>query len=66
MKAIKVKIINAHHTDDECMESLHDFCGVNDGDIVSAEMMENGTVFISSKDGENDTYLRECEYEVVE
>lgn len=64
MKIVKVKIINAHFADDECVETLHDFCGVNDGDVIDA-VWHTDCVFLSNTDG-HETYLRKCEYEVVE
>lgn len=62
--AVKVKIINAHFSNGECLESLHDFLGVSDGDIVDATLWK-GDYFVVDSDG-NETYLRNGEFEVVE
>lgn len=64
MKIVKVKIINAHFADDECMETLHDFCGVNDGDVIDV-VLDKGDYHLANTYG-HETYLRKCEYEVVE
>lgn len=64
MKIIKIKITNANFCNDECMETLHDFAGLNDGDIVDA-VEDKDEIYVTGKDG-YDTFLRKCEYEVVE
>lgn len=67
MELIKVKIIDAHRTyDDDCepMESLHDFYGFNNGDIIEVEKLSDGCVYLAHPNG--DSFLRKGEYEVVE
>ena len=64
---VKVKIINAHIREGED-DTLNEFCGLNNGDIIWADYAENGTgellFWIQCNDGV--TYLRDGEFEVVD
>lgn len=68
---VKVKIIDAHRRSDEDGLTLNEYAGLNDGDIISAEIIDGIAVCNLAEDGEYGNagdifHVEEGEYEVVE
>lgn len=69
---IKVKITNADHRDDEDTQTLREWDGITDGEILKASQFKNGKVWINAPRQFNETCegdpteIYPCEFEIVE